>query len=137
MIIKPRPQAEIQQDWIRALQGFPVKGKTYQKQAKEALRITDPNNTPAFCCLGVLCDIIAPERWGGGAYTHLGIITHMLRCDTNPDTHDWFDKGAGCPPIDILNLVGMRTTEVDEYVTMNDNDGKSFDEIAEYALENL
>lgn len=44
---------EIKQRWVAALRSgeYP--------QAKSALRSSD-----GFCCLGVLCDVIAPDGWG-------------------------------------------------------------------------
>lgn len=43
---------ELKQKWLKAL-----RGREY-KQTKRALRTLD-----GFCCLGVLCDVIDPNKW--------------------------------------------------------------------------
>ena len=45
--------ADIKIKWIEALRSGPY------PQEREALRTPD-----GYCCLGVLCDIVAPEGWG-------------------------------------------------------------------------
>lgn len=56
--------AEWKARWIKALRS----GK-YQ-QARNQLCVVEPS--PAFCCLGVLCDISQLGRWTASGYRQLG-----------------------------------------------------------------
>lgn len=74
-----------------------------------------------FCCLGVLCDVVEPSRWGG---------SHKVN-----DMLVWSHDGEDCMKYQWEidgGLLGEDTQE--ELATMND-DGKPFAEIADY-IEN-
>lgn len=99
----------LQRDWIHALES----GK--YKQGQNCLR--DQNNK--FCCLGVLCDIVAPERWSMSKiykdYIH--------------------DAGGFGPSAEIRKLAGLIENNVDcalvsPLMEMNDEHKDSFEDIA-------
>lgn len=45
---------ELKENWIKALRS----GK--YTQTSNHLRVND-----GYCCLGVLCDVLDPKKWGG------------------------------------------------------------------------
>lgn len=92
--------AEAKAKWIAALRG----GK--YKQAQGALRAAH-----GFCCLGVLCDVIAPEEWDGGVFRAQEVFL----------------------PEPLSNDIGGKDIDLAE---MNDS-GLSFAEIADWIEENL
>lgn len=49
----PKLKPEVKQKWLQAL-----RSGSY-KQGKHVLRTADNH----YCCLGVLCDVVAPELW--------------------------------------------------------------------------
>ena len=108
---------EIKQKWLEALRS----GK--YKQGRGLLR--DSKNQ--FCCLGVLCDIIKPNGWRLSPHT-IPIPTYS------------FLYGDGAAEFvlrnNVLKYVGMTDVQHDALVNLNDN-GKTFDEIADYIEANL
>ncbi len=51
---------EIKQKWVEALRSGEY------KQGKGTLR----TNNNLFCCLGVLCDILSPDKWVNNIHVH-------------------------------------------------------------------
>jgi hypothetical protein len=104
---------EIKAKWIEALRS----GK--YKQARMALRRDD-----RFCCLGVLCDV-AGATWepfaGEPCATFPGIET---RC-------------AEVLSDEAQNMLGLPFERHEQLWHMNDDEGRSFDEIADYIEANL
>lgn len=101
---------EIKQKWVEALRS----GKYTQSRSR--LR-----SDSGYCCLGVLCDVIEPAEW---------------RCHTT-------ELSSG-----IINNWSYGDNETDNYITlrgdmpitqklidMNDTEGKTFSEIADYIEE--
>lgn len=107
--------AELKAKWLEALRS----GK--YKQGKGALRSAQNE----FCCLGVLCDIVASDRWR--TYAIIPAFT-----DLKNKTY------YGAPPSDLYPEynVEVDAPHAGTLISMNDN-GKSFKEIAEYIEENL
>lgn len=111
---------EIKQKWVKALRS----GK--YKQTRSKLKSTNGR----FCCLGVLCDIYAKEN-GLRCSRHndvaMGIFDSL---ELLPDEiKDWADVDND--PILYLKE-GTKTL-----TCLNDEDGKSFKEIADLIEENL
>lgn len=85
-------------------------------------------NGDQFCCLGVLCDLLAPDEWRDIA-TRPGQVHR-------DDEHTY-------PSADILSNAGLVDPD-EEWISdtvsglaeLNDN-GYSFTEIADYIVENL
>lgn len=100
---------ELRQKWIDAL-----KSGRY-KQGKSALK----NKHGGYCCLGVACDIVDPNGWKCGGFWRYGEMMYMTS-----------------PPEDVRRMIGITLSTQGQLILMNDFDGKSFFEIAEY-LEGL
>lgn len=108
---------ELKTKWLEALRS----GK--YKQGKTALRTVRDE----FCCLGVLCDIVAPDKWSKPTkntnyYIHMntgGIPSFSLY----PGYEQELAPGEASQPLGIL-------------IKMNDS-GKTFAEIANWIEENL
>lgn len=102
--------ADIKKRWVEALRS----GK--YKQGKAALR----SNENHFCCVGVLCDIVAPNDWqlSGSIFNFQGTNHYDLPANFRRD-------------LDIPNA------EENKLIYMNDYKNKSFSEIADYIEANL
>lgn len=100
----------VKRAWVEALRS----GEYPQAQARLYDRFAD-----GYCCLGVLCDVIDPHKWrSDGAYEAV-VDGEVIRM------HDTL---AG----PVLDALGMPEDVADRLMDMNDQDGKSFDEIADY-----
>lgn len=114
--------SEWKQKWIEALRS----GK--YEQGKHVLRSGDNK----YCCLGVLCDIVAPGAW-----------------DKEPSRNEFsrvnqfYGHGDGlCSSSTSLSAaveleVGLGSANQRELVDMNDNYGADFNAIANYIERNL
>ncbi len=102
------PNKELIKNWVDALRS----GK--YKQGQKALRQETPEGS-RFCCLGVACDLEDPKKWrnleGGKAD---------------------FDYHQGWLSQELLAKLGFNHMEQSSLANMNDNQGKTFDEIARY-----
>ncbi|ALA16090.1 MULTISPECIES: hypothetical protein [Chelatococcus] len=106
--------AEIKARWLEALRS----GR--YKQGKYRLRTHDDQ----FCCLGVLCDLVEPERWipaeDGGEPVYAHGHSHFI----------------GFPALDMLGGGGLSSGTASTLIKLNDA-GASFPEIADYIEANL
>lgn len=119
---------DIKEKWVENL----LSGK--YKQGKECLRLD--NNT--FCCLGVLCNLYIEENKKEWSINTDGIYSFESEVGCLSDTVlEW----AGLPTVSPLcsgifrDLVHIDKLETN-LAEINDN-GRSFDEIAEIIKENL
>lgn len=105
--------SEIKAKWLEALRS----GR--YAQGRQGLR----NYNDEFCCLGVLCDAVAPDGWDKWQYH---------------DAHDlWNHNGAvGYPTNDLLQAVGM-SRPTSEHLGQYNDCGASFTEIADVIERNL
>lgn len=101
---------EVREEWVRRL-----RSGEYRRGNGRLRR--ERSGTDFFCCLGVLCDVVEPERWapdtpwgGDMEYRH--------------DGHDIYPRGG------ILDLVGIDARQARLLAQMNDS-GKDFDDIAD------
>lgn len=101
--------AEIKRKWIEALRS----GK--YAQGRGSLRVGEN----AYCCLGVLCDLVDGSRW---ARTDRGFFQYGPSTSLAPPT---VSVGTGLQAGSQLDLINL-----------NDS-GKSFPEIADYIEANL
>ena len=106
---------EIKTKWLEALRS----GK-YQ-QGRGILRSV--NNE--YCCLGVLCDLVAPDKW-----TKPEKGTAMFFMSNNGD------KKLHFPPDSVMRAAELSIDNGDILAARND-DGQSFEEIANFIEENL
>lgn len=95
---------EIKQKWLAALRSGEF------AQANGALRKGE-----TFCCLGVLCSVIDPEKW---------------------EFDEFYDGKDLSLTSENLNRVGLTRYAESALANMNDN-GQSFPEIADYIEKNL
>ena len=112
---------ELKAKWLEAL-----RSGNYQ-QGKGSLKVVLPDGPPVFCCLGVLADVMG-KTWTSSNYggseqvlidTDGGRFTKYLPNSVESD--------AGLP---------MSTTQK-HLAMMNDAEGKTFDQIADYIEANL
>lgn len=110
--------SELKPKWIEALRS----GK-YQQTSERLCE--ERYGDRSYCCLGVLADIINPDGWF-------------------KESEDFYVSWSGKDG--ILELAGLASVEEltnigdvmqGELVSMNDNEGKSFVEIADWIEENL
>ena len=99
-----RMNPELKAKWLEAL-----RGGTYT-QAREKLR-TDEGH----CCLGVLCDVIDPSKWGKAL--------------------DW-DGWDSRLPLEINRSAGI-PCEIEALLIKMNDEGSSFAEIADYIETHL
>lgn len=118
---------EIKTKWADAL-----RSGTYV-QGKHSLRIksADPHIPDSFCCLGVLCDIVNPDKWVFALGSSLDYEFDGLTGDLSDQTRVL----AGIPPDDHFAVIG--SDPVYHLIQLNDQEGKSFAQIADYIEENL
>lgn len=103
--------AELRDKWVAALQS----GDYIQGQG--ALRAPGPSGD-TYCCLGVLCDLVAPDRWDLwdiDAYAH--------------------DGALGLPSVDFMLAHELELERIHFLAKQNDN-GATFKWIATY-IENV
>lgn len=105
---KPRKKSPKQRAmlraWIKALRS----GK--YKQGHKALSTADN-----YCCLGVLCDVAAPERWKGQQHDNLVYVASSR----------------------VRRMVGLSAYEQCNLIDLNDVYGKGFRAIANYIEKHI
>lgn len=111
--------ADVKAKWVEALRS----GKYLQTQG--VLR----DASDRHCCLGVLCDITDPADW------------IWLEDENGAPREGWAYRHGKGTDTDILpgllgEELGLDTFYEERLTEMNDN-GKSFDEIADYIEKNL
>lgn len=97
--------------WIEALRSGEY------RQARRALRRGNK-----FCCLGVLCELMG-ATWDDGDTDRNASI--------NGERQDYYLSPTA------LATTGMPERQQEILYTMNDDDGKSFKQIADYIEQNL
>lgn len=106
-------ESELKEKWVNALRSGEY------KQGRN--RLVDYGNN--FCCLGVLCEVAGFKRVD---------VSYI-----NPNPEDEYDRLNTSLDTGALSFVDIKDDEQEILVTMNDNDGKNFDEIADWVEENL
>lgn len=108
---------ELKQRWVEAL-----RSDSYQ-QAQKTLHDQDLRG---FCCLGVLCDTVNPEGW------------------TGPQRDWWYyaagdEEGTSFADLCDLHqhLLGLSQAHIEILIEMNDNERRSFPQIADWIEKNL
>ena len=77
-----------------------------------------------FCCLGVLCDVLG-EEFEETAYGALGVAVNG------------FGLSTSALPNRLLEQVSMSDMQQSRLINMNDTQGKSFEQIADWIESNL
>jgi hypothetical protein len=114
--------AEIKQKWVDELRS----GR--RKQGYGGLRKVEDDS---FCCLGVLCEIICPNQWvERGVGVPFYAITYE-EADGRPA------YGGGLMPNALSKRVGLSSYDKNDLMVMNDQQKKTFPEIADWIEVNL
>lgn len=106
--------------WVLALRS----GK-YQ-QGKRYLR----RDTDSYCCLGVLCDISETGKWKSLKYPEncFSFDVEFIGGTTSTTSY---------PPLMLMNILWKFMMDRDDFIQMNDTQGKSFDDIADFIVQKL
>ena len=106
---------EIKAKWAEALRS----GK--YKQGKIGLYNQE---TDGYCCLGVLCEVMAIPHGpvSGSGYLYYKFPDDLTSIELSPNTRQ---------------EIGLSFSEEGKLISMNDGQGKTFPEIATYIEENL
>lgn len=88
-------------EWVEALES----GRYRQTHG----RLRRTGITPAFCCLGVQCELFDSSQWSG----------------------ERWGTSTSVPPDEVLTAFGIDRAEVEIYINMNDRQLASFERIAE------
>lgn len=106
---------KVKEKWIKALRS----GK--YKQTRMGVLRTKRN---AFCCLGVLCDVVDPKSW--------------QKKDSNAYDDHYSHQGHDTWPTNsITGKLGITPDTVITLVKLNDDAHYSFNKIADWVEKNL
>lgn len=106
--------AEIKQKWVEALRSgrYEQAQGTLQRTGEEA----------GYCCLGVLCDVVAPDSW----------------VDEDVQAVLFHTPGYGAMPSpSVYQASGLTIADSEALALKNDVQHLSFNEIADWIEENL
>lgn len=113
-----KSKEELKSEWVAALHS----GK--YEQGTNYLKIEGRH-----CCLGVLCDVIDPDRWGPKDYdVGENFVNHRVE-KWGDDTFEINET--------IRDALGMTEEFVDQLIRMNDVEKADFPTIANYIEEHL
>ncbi len=103
------------QKWVAALRsGLYIQGYGALREGR------------THCCLGVLCDVIAPQRWK----------SHEDHLWSHDNPRRLYGKWFGVPSPRICDIAGLTFDDVLRLTRLNDQ-GASFAEIADHVEVNL
>lgn len=106
-------------DWTNALRGL---GKRKYNQGSNYLRRGDDT----FCCLGVLCDLVEPERWSIGLRQNAhGIKYFVLGIDSD------VVLASQVLPDHLKHKFGIDESTEEALTQYNDSGQFTFEEIAD------
>lgn len=116
--------AGLKQRWVEALRsGEYVQGKAYLEHFVGQQQLN--------CCLGVLCNLTSMKK---------DKTENTGQCYSGP-THSIFEydgnTSIGTPTVEMISSWNIPQDIVYELVSMNDNQGKNFFEIADYIEDTL
>lgn len=112
---------DIKERWVAALRS----GR--YRQCEGTLR-TDDN---AFCAIGVLCDVVAPDAWENEG--------HSWYYDIPEEDYHYDDDsgGTGWPSRRVIEEADIAETALNTIVLLNDEEHCSFEDIAQWIAANL
>jgi hypothetical protein len=111
---KMKLDKKVKHKWLKALRsGKYEQGQFYLKR------------NDRFCCLGVLCDTVKPNKWEKSE----GI--------GRPELHELGGGGVSTLSKDFMKKINLPISALNKLITMNDVQVKSFEEIASYISRNL
>lgn len=108
----------LKEKWLKALRS----GR--YKQTRKALKRQSENGDCRYCCLGVLCDVSGEGKWVelGCREIRYTFVDGTMAGALSPE----FKKRHGIP-LKTMNLL----------IAMNDDNGMSFEEIADWIETNI
>lgn len=112
----------VKAQWLEALRS----GK--YKQTTRALCELNDDGTYGYCCLGVLCDIVAPGDWQGAEVMNMTDGQHRYRRHLSH---------ASMPSTDVIVAAGLHHSQSDKLAILNDEEKYTFEQIADYIEQNL
>jgi len=117
---------KIKKVWLKALRSGEY------KQTEAFLCVEKKEGEPEFCCLGVLCEEVGDGEWR---------FKKGNKNECLPPHWTYSDPGrkisfASFPPPALMRRVGLDIRHAQELTNRND-EGWSFEEIADYIEENL
>lgn len=98
--------------WITAL-----RSRKYT-QGQGRLRVDMGAGKFSYCCMGVLCDVVAPQEWKEDS-------SHSTAYSTSFPSHT------------VVQVTGFDRQQEQHLAMLNDSEGKSFDQIADWIEANL
>ena len=116
----PPMDPALKAEWLKALRS----GK--YEQARETLRDTSVRSCPAFCCLGVLCDLYDSKAWK---------VADSAMSYSRWEYDD--DDETGELPDTFRERVARLSDPAETHLIRMNDAGKSFDEIADFIEANL
>ena len=108
----PKMDKAIKKAWVAELRSGDYKQGQFQ--------LRDEDNE--FCCLGVLCNVHAKNN------------PEFAKTQKNPER---YDNASGLPSPRVLAWAGLPISTAEKMAMMNDNEGKTFSEIADWIVKNV
>lgn len=116
--------AELKTRWLEALRSGKYDQTTGVLNRVKEESEDDANKQPGYCCLGVLCDVVAPDDWAEPEDADPYVRYHRSAQST----------GVLCDV--FLKEVGLNSRVAGNLIGRNDS-GMSFEDIADYIEENV
>lgn len=116
--------------WVDALRS----GEYFQAIGK--LR-RDQGDLICHCALGVLADLAIKTGGVGEWRREDGYDSWVHEVETADEYGTYWMPMYSVPPTQVLEWAGTTYEAVEGVITLNDAEGKSFNEIADYVEENL
>lgn len=91
-------------------------------QGRHALR----SSQDKYCCLGVLCELAVKAEVIAPAIQHVAGFSDYR-----------YDSTDGIPSTSVVKWAGITNGSMESLINMNDNDGDSFNYIADWIDRNL
>lgn len=112
-----------------------------RKQGFGFLRIVDDGETRE-CCLGVLCSLVEPDGFqptshSGVTGMHAFVYTHGGETPRERAQRFWSNRSTRSVPRALQQKIGLTSTNASHLATMNDRQGASFADIADWIERNL
>lgn len=126
-------EKKVKNDWVQALRSGKYKqttGRLCRTKPKQKGGTDETPQEGSYCCLGVLCKLYAREK-------HQRAFIHTKKRGWR--FIDGYSKSFGLwdmPPDEVLGFAKVHRVDAENLAQMND-DGATFEEIADYIENNL
>lgn len=108
----PKMDKTVKKAWVAELRSGDYKQGTFQ--------LRDEDNE--FCCLGVLCNVHAKNN------------PSFAKTQKHPEE---YDRRSGLPSPMVLAWAGLKRITAEKLARLNDEEGKTFNEIADWIVKNV